>query len=578
MRRFLWSVLLTMCLAGCGQAAGAQPRICQVVLEQNDCFTVDAPIQTTLPGGEVVFTLHPKPGAVLTGCDDPDATLSRSAQGFRLTVPQVKYSTVVSVAAQWSDTAFVCHANDGTGAVQTVPVTANHLRLSTPDRLFARRGHTQTGWALAPEGDTVVQGGRVSAQGETPLYAQWEPWESEQSFTWREENGAAVLTGCVSQSAVLTVPGELDGLPVRTLAAGTLDGLPCERLVLPDTLRHWEEGAVRNCAALREITAFDSLSEVHALAVQNCPALRTLRLQAATPPRYSAGYFASFADKYDRLTALEQQQKLVLFSGSSTRFGYDSAALDAALPQYAVVNMGVFAYTNALPQMLLILDRMQAGDVLLHTPEFDAAKRQFCTTNQLDAAFFCMMEANYEMLAALDLRQVDGVFAALNEYLTTRALLPGVSRELSAADFDEDGLPVETPSYNEYGDYCLYRPNAADDAPVYGLPVDYTSEAFPAEQYLTPLNAVYRRFQQKGVTVLFDYAPRNRQAISAASTPEARAALESYLRRNLCVPVLGTLEGSLWPGRYLSGTDNHLSTEGAALRTRMVLEEWEALS
>ena len=110
------------------------------------------------------------------------------------------------------------------------------------------------------------------------------------------------------------------------------------------------------------------MTSLHADAVQDCPNLQTLRLQAATAPKYSGGYFATFADKYDRLLALRQQKKLVLFSGSSTRFGYDSALLDEALPDYQVVNMGVFAYTNATPQLLLILDCMQAGDILLDSP------------------------------------------------------------------------------------------------------------------------------------------------------------------------------------------------------------------
>ena len=71
--------------------------------------------------------------------------------------------------------------------------------------------------------------------------------------------------------------------------------------------------------------------------------------------------------------------------------------------------------------------------------------------------------------------------------------------------------------------------------------------------------------------MFFTYAPRNAQALSADSTPEARAELDASLRQNLCVPVLGTLEDSLWPGRYLYGTDNHLSTEGVVIRTRQVL-------
>lgn len=39
---------------------------------------------------------------------------------------------------------------------------------------------------------------------------------------------------------------------------------------------------------------------------------------------------------------------------------------------------------------------------------------------------------------------------------------------------------MDTPSYNEYGDYILYRPNAETDDPIYGLKVGYTVEDFPS--------------------------------------------------------------------------------------------------
>lgn len=576
MRRLILLAAAVLLLSGCSPRPARPADTCQVVLEESDAFTADNPVQTVVRGEDVTFTLHPAQGCTLTGSDYPGARLEPAADGYTLTLEGVRYPAVVTVTARKSDTAFVCHANDGTDVTSTQAVLPVHTRLNTPVAgLFAREGYTQTGWSTTPDGtgQTVVQGGRVDLNGRKTLdlYARWQPWTDAAAFTWRLEGEGAVITGCDSTDAVLAVPAELDGHPVTALAAGALDGLPCREIVLPQGLARLEEGAIRNCDSLTTLTLFDDLTSLHADAVQDCPNLQTLRLQAATAPKYSGGYFATFADKYDRLLALRQQKKLVLFSGSSTRFGYDSALLDQALPDYQVVNMGVFAYTNATPQLLLILDCMQAGDILLDSPEFDAAQRQFCTTDKLDDSFFCLMEANYQMLAALDLRQTSGAFAALGEYLTNRAALPDKSYDLSPADFDEDGNPTDTPSYNQYGDYCLYRPNAADDAPVYGLAVEYTTHGLPAEQFVTPLNAMCRRFLDKGVQVFFTYAPRNSQALSDNSTPEARAELDQSLRQNLCVPVLGTVEDSLWPGRYLYGTDNHLSTEGATLRTRQVL-------
>lgn len=574
-RKILAILLAALLLAGCTAQPAAPADTCQVVLEESKAFTAADPVQTVVRGGTVRFALRPADGYTLTGCDYPDAMLEPSVEGYTLTLEEVRYPAVVTVTAQQSGTAFVCHANDGTGASVRQAVLDTHARLNTPRaRLFSRDGYTQTGWSTAPDGgQAVVQGGRLDFAGQETLdiYAVWQPWTDAACFTWQPEGAGAVITGCTAEDAVLAVPAEIDGRPVVGIASGAMSGLPCREIVLPQGLARLEEGAIRECPNLTTLTMFDDITSLHADPVQNCPALQTLRLQAATAPRYSGGYFAAFADKYDRLLALRDTRKLVLFSGSSTRFGYDSALLDAALPGYDVVNMGVFAYTNATPQLLLILDCMQAGDILLDSPEFDAAQRQFCTTGKLDDSFFCMMEANYQMLAALNLRQTSGAFAALAEYLANRASLPEKSYGLSPADFDEDGNPTDTPSYNRYGDYCLYRPNAADDAPVYGLAVEYTTHGLPAGQFVTPLNAMFQRFLDKGVQVFFTYAPRNAQALSADSTPEARAELDASLRQNLCVPVLGTLEDSLWPGRYLYGTDNHLSTEGVAIRTRQVL-------
>lgn len=306
-------------------------------------------------------------------------------------------------------------------------------------------------------------------------------------------------------------------------------------------------------------------------AAQNDAAEFTFTVNNGTAPVYSGSYYATFADKYDRLLSLSKTRKLVLFSGSSARFGYDSAALDQALPSYAVVNMGVFAYTNALPQLELIRSQLQEGDLLLLSPEFDAAKRQFCTTNAFDDDFFCMVEENYDLLAPLDLRQYSGVFSALGSYLQTRAGMAARSYAVSPAELDEDGNPVDTPSYNAYGDYILYRPDAGEDTPIYGLPVDYTVDAFPQAYYIDPANAEIARFTADGVRVWLTYSPRNSQAVSEASTPEAIAALDAYFRENLNAAILTPLQDSLLPGRYFYGTDNHLSTNGVALRTAQVI-------
>ena len=55
--------------------------------------------------------------------------------------------------------------------------------------------------------------------------------------------------------------------------------------------------------------------------------------------------------------------------------------------------------------------------------------------------------------------------------------------DVCASEYDEDGNEVEEPSYNEYGDYVVYRPNSTSEKPIYGLPVNYTVKCI-SEGYL----------------------------------------------------------------------------------------------
>lgn len=563
-------VLCLALLAGCAAPPQAPPTV-TVVLEQNAAYTADTYVQTVPRGQTVRFAVQPAEGQTLIGVDHDAASLTLTTTGYQLTLEAPRYSTVLSLTARPSGVTMLCHPNGAPGEAQPVPAAASHLRFNTPSLLFERPGYTLIGWNTAADGSgrAIGLGSRAALDEAAQLYAQWAAWTPAEQFTYQPTHDGVAITGYTGQGSTVVVPAELDGQTVTEIAANAFAGANCERVILSATLRRLADGAFADCA-LRELTLFDSIQTLSDRAFTGCGALQTLHLNAVEAPVYSGTYYDTFADKYDRLVTVEGP-RLVLFSGSSTRFGYDSDALQAAYPAYHVVNMGVFAYSNALPQMLLLLDAMQPGDVLIHAPEFDAAQRQFCTKTTVDAAFFNMMEANYDMIARLDLRKLDGVFTALQTYLQTKSTLPPRSYALCAADFDEDGNPVDSPSYNAYGDYCLYRPNAADDAPVYGLPVDYTAEAFPAAQFLQPLRAVYAQFAQKGVAVYFTYAPRNQQALSEASTPEARAALDAHLRTGLGVPFLGGIEDSLWPGRYLYGTDNHLSTEGASLRTAQLI-------
>lgn len=568
-RFFAVSILILMFLCGCTQATSKPPETCNVVLEEGLGFSCADHTQTIPRGGEATFYLQVTDGYEITAADRDNCTIQPSPNGGTiLTVSEVRYSTVVSLSVRKSDAVVTYDKNDGSGERLLIPVTPSHLRWNTATGIFTREGYTLIGWNTKPDGSGISTGlgSRMDPNFGTTLYAQWSLWSDPSLFLWEQTPRGITITAYRGAESTITIPAILDGIQVTAIAADAFAGVDCQALILPDTIDQVEDHAFRD-ARIQNLWLFDNIRKI---TNPGCT-IQTLHLNASELPVYSGTYYDTFQDKYDRLLSLKDRKKIVLFSGSSTRFGFDSSLLAEQFPEYEIINMGVFAYTNALPQLDLILKCMKPGDILIHMPEFDTSKRQFCTSSDLDEPFFNMMESNYDTITLLDLREYTSVFPALEGYLTTRDPMVKRSYRISAADFDEDGFPVASPSYNIYGDYVVYRPNSDSVLPIYGLPVHYTVAAFPEKLFIDSINRVYARFLEEGVTVYFTYSPRNALAISEESTPEARAQLDAYFREKLIVPVISRLEDSLWSGTYLYGTDNHLSTEGAAIHTQRLI-------
>lgn len=390
-----------------------------------------------------------------------------------------------------------------------LPMDSTHLRVNTAQgtAYFRREGYLLTGWNTAPDGSGAQTGlgSRSPRQADLVLYAQWMKASPEAEFSWENRTGQAWITGYAGEGGTCVVPETLDGLPVRGICAGAFRNAVFDTLVLPPGLYTAEAGAFQGCA-LEELVLFDFLREISDQSFTDCSGLRTLRVNAASAPVYSGSYFDTFSDKYDWLLSLRGQKKLVLASGSSGRYGYDSPALAAAYPDYTPANMGVYAYTNALPQLELIRELMEPGDVLLSAPEFDASSEQFCTDYRLDASFWAMMESNYDAAARLDLRHYAGVLDSFGDYLVTRRGMAGRNYGESPKSYDDDGNRYAFATYNQYGDLTLPRPNGEADVCLRHNIADYTTENItPA--HVEALNGVYQTFLERGIAVYFTYTP-----------------------------------------------------------------------
>ncbi len=103
--------------------------------------------------------------------------------------------------------------------------------------------------------------------------------EEETIFRWEEVQGKARITGCTRSLRILTVPGQIAGLPVVQIGDYAFQGMDelCQA-ELPRTVEFLGDHVFFNCIHLKKLTAYDTLNHVGDGAFKNCDHLSEIVL------------------------------------------------------------------------------------------------------------------------------------------------------------------------------------------------------------------------------------------------------------------------------------------------------------
>lgn len=573
LRLLLVFCLLITTLYGCTMHSTA---MCTVVLEDNDEILFRNQVYDVPRGSDLTVTVSVPQGQRIAAVSYPGSLISPCVQetaarrDYQITLPDLRYPSLVRLTLT-PDYTTVYRCNDGQPI--TITETSQRLRVNTLcwQQSFSKTGFYPLGWRILGTGQTIGFGSRFdhSIAQQMELECAWMPCTEPDAFEYGLTETGAVITG-YNGSGSIVIPEDLDGFPVVGIGENAFGNVETDTLALPHTLQFIQPGAFTSLRA-EHLYLFDSLQTVSDASFGKS-AISHLHIHAATEPVYCGTYFDTLSEKIDYLASVQEEPKIILFCGSSARFGYDSPMLEGAFPGYRVVNMGVYAYSNMLPQAMLLEEYLRPGDIVLSSPELDAIDTQFCGSRRLDREFFAMMESNYDMLSALDLSELEGVFDALGAYLQERQKLTPRSYLDIPAHYDEENNPCSMLSYNRQGDYILHRPSNTDRK-LFGIKRAFYNESHIREEDWRGLNRVYNRFLSLGARVFFTYSPRSEHSISADSDSASIRALEEAFQERLNVPVISSIEDSLMDAFYFYGTDNHLTTEGASIHTKAVIAD-----
>lgn len=107
--------------------------------------------------------------------------------------------------------------------------------------------------------------------------------EEESIFRWEEIQGGIRITGCNCSLRMLTVPGQIAGLPVVQVGDYAFQGMEelCQA-ELPPSVDFLGDHVFFNCVHLEKLTAYDALVHVGDGAFKNCDRLSEIVLHVRT--------------------------------------------------------------------------------------------------------------------------------------------------------------------------------------------------------------------------------------------------------------------------------------------------------
>lgn len=258
-------------------------------------------------------------------------------------------------------------------------------------------------------------------------------------------------------------------------------------------------------------------------------------------------------------------KRLILVGGSSVAFGVDSAALEAELPDYHVINFGMYAALGTTVMLDLSEDYLREGDLVILIPE----QQSQTLSDYFDPAVMW--------------QGVDGAFGLLT-HLTRDQLgmmvgaLPAFSGEKFAwylrGDLPQSDGVYTRSSFNEYGDVesplCVRNTMAGGCDP--NTPIRFGPEVLD-DAFVERINAYAAIAAERGATVYYGFCPMNALAVAGEETVEDYYDL---LLEKLRFPVLGDPRSSVLDAGWFYDTNFHLNSSGRQLYTRILARSLKA--
>ncbi|MBQ4042629.1 MAG: leucine-rich repeat protein [Clostridia bacterium] len=552
---------------------------------QGKMSTTQAPAESVLGGTEITVSAEPLEGNVFSSwtvgasATRGGTVVSKEATyTFTLASDTVLYPNYISAAEAEAAAAakmqlLVYNANGGkvkeTGETlyyQDVDVSYFKLPNCLAEKgYFEREGYILIEYNTKADGtgDAYSLGSKIITPTYTGdavmLYCIWAKESDASLFETKESGGKLTVTKYTGNEDTVVIPKAIGGKPVTKIAANAFQKKKFTTIVFPESIREVEKKSFVGCPNFTTLYMFDTVEKIWDDSFADLTNFQHFYLNAAMTPKYAGSTEGNFCIKWERLVTTQDQNRIVIMSGSSSLYGLATMQLQEAFKnEYIIVNYGTNAGTAATFYMEICAPFMHEGDIMLQAPCPSSGTQ--LGSNEITWRLFRGTEQYYNGFRMVDMRHYNKLFTAFREFNEGR-----INMGDKAYGMKDGGM-------NEYGDISTIYPL---NDPKYGW--SKNSMLNPKQindTWAKNLTRVHEIVQASGANVYMSYGPSNRnQYHDKGLTDEYLDKVDAGYQAAVTVPFISKVKDYIFEGQYMSNSNAHLGDEGRRIRTERLYND-----
>ena len=423
--------------------------------------------------------------------------------------------------------------------------------------LFYREGYTLTSWNTEADGrgTAIGLGSRITPSESNILYAHWEKWDNKACFEYELDADEITITkflpGQYNTGLIIVVPGEIDGHKVTKIAANTFRSNIINKIIFPNTIKRIEDKAANGTGSLQSITFFDNIEYISNNSFYQCSNLRNIHINAAQAPKYCDSDISALANKMDALLT-SNVKNLVFIGGSNITFGVDVNYI-MEHTDYQPIAIGINASQGERFYYQLVERHIKAGDIVVDMPIFRDSNIRY--NNYFNPTNFECLESNYDLLKDINYGYFGNLLTAFNSFNNTR-------KPLDASDYNK-----YFKKYDKWGAINYYREDAQSDY-IYTSDLVNCNPSLITDTSKWWVDLMNYRINEAGAKLYVTPCPFNQNAVIDVSLlPEFNTRAHEYISN-----LVGDYSDFMYPGNNFYNSNWHLSSRGATIYTKQILD------